>query len=389
MNRKAWPIAGDFGPYAVDCRYFSGYKPCQYLRLCEGCPHYAPRGARILLINLDAMGDVVRTTALLPALKVQYPESFLTWVTLRNAAPILDHNPYVDEVVLYSPEAVLELEPRRFELVLNVDKSRRSAALAQRVRADERRGFGVDEHGVIVPLTAEADYQYWTGLDDELKFFRNRKNEQQMLAETMGVEYRRDPYVLVLSEEERAFVRGRREAWGIGGADVVVGLNTGCSELYPYKKLPVQAQAELADRLVDHYPGVRLLLLGGPEDVERNAEIAGLVRAPVVETPCSEGLRRGIQYMELADVVVTGDSLGMHLAIGLGKRVVAWFGLTCEQEIDLYDRGEVVTARVDCRPCWRRSCERPVKCFDRVDSGELLGAAGRMIEAAREEKALG
>ncbi|MHB8765165.1 MAG: glycosyltransferase family 9 protein [Deferrisomatales bacterium] len=386
MRREDWPVAAGFGPYAADCRHFTGYKPCLYRRLCAGCPHYAPRGTRILLVNLDAMGDVVRTTALLPALKRQYPESHLTWVTLKGAAPLLAHNPLVDEVVVYGPEAVLELEPRRFELVLNVDKSRRSAALAQRTQADARFGFGVNGDGAIVPLTPHADYQYWTGLDDDLKFFGNRKSEQQMLAETMGLPFARDPYVLELSPEEQAFVEVRRRAWGLDQAAVVVGLNTGCSELFPYKKLPVEHQVRLVDALAERFAGLRVLLLGGPEDAERNAEIARGCRTPVLETPCTEGLRRGIQYLDLADVVVTGDSLGMHLAIGRKKRVVAWFGLTCEQEIDFFDRGEAVLARVECRPCWQRSCDRPVKCYKRVDLEELVAAAGRLIEAARKER---
>ncbi len=386
MRREDWPEARGFGPYAADCRHFSGYKPCRFKRLCAGCPHYSPQGTRVLLVNLDAMGDVVRTTALLPALKRAYPESHVTWVTLKNAAPILANNPHVDEVLLYGPETVLELEPRRFEVVLNVDKSRRSAALAQRVTADDRRGFGANPWGAIVPLTAQADYQYWTGLDDELKFRGNEKSEQQMLAETMGLEFRRDPYVLELSDAERAFVEDRRRAWGLDGASPVVGLNTGCSELFPYKKLPVEFQARVAEELAARHPGVRLLLLGGPEDVARNRAIAAQCRVPLLETPCDEGLRRGIQYLELAEVVVTGDSLGMHLAIGRRKRVVAWFGLTCPQEIDLFERGEAVLARVECGPCWQRACDQPVKCFERVDLEELLGAAGRMIAAAREER---
>ncbi len=386
MRREDWPVAPGFGPYAADCRHFSGYKPCRYKRLCDGCPHYAPQGTRILLVNLDALGDVVRTTAILPALKRAHPESHVTWVTLRNAAPILEHNPHVDEVLHFGPETVLELEPRRFELVLNVDKSRRSAALTQRVRAGKLRGFGANEWGAIVPLGDDAVYQYWTGLDDELKFYGNKKSEQQMLAETMGVEFRRDPYVLELSEDERAFVENRRRAWGLDTADLVVGLNSGCGELFPYKKLPVPYQARFAEELHALHGGIRLILLGGPEDIERNREIAGLCGVPLLETPCNEGLRRGIQYVDLADVVVTGDSLGMHLAIGRRKRVVAWFGLTCPQEIDFFDRGEAVLARVECGPCWQRACNQPVKCFERVDMDDLLAAAGRMIAWARKEK---
>ncbi|MBE0617960.1 MAG: hypothetical protein IH608_08555, partial [Proteobacteria bacterium] len=182
------------------------------------------------------------------------------------------------------------------------------------------------------------------------------------------------------------YVAHRRTAWGLDGAPVVVGLNTGCSELFPYKKLPVEVQARLAEDLTARHPGARVILLGGPEDAERNRTIADRCRVPVLETPCDEGLRRGIQYLELADVVVTGDSLGMHLAIGRRKRVVAWFGLTCPQEIDFFDRGEAVVARVECGPCWQRTCDQPVKCFERVDADELLAAAGRMISAAREEK---
>jgi heptosyltransferase-2 len=200
VQRDHWPVIEGFGPYAADCRHFNGYKPCLYKRLCAGCPHYAPAGTRILLINLDAMGDVVRTTALLPALKRKYPESHITWLTLKPCGAILAHNPYVDEVLFYGPETILELEPREFEVVCNVDKSRRSGAVAQRVRAAARFGFGVNDWGAIVPLNPEAGYQFQTGLDDELKFFGNRKNEQQMLAETMAVEYRRDPYVLRLTD---------------------------------------------------------------------------------------------------------------------------------------------------------------------------------------------
>jgi heptosyltransferase-2 len=167
---------------------------------------------------------------------------------------------------------------------------------------------------------------------------------------------------------------------------VVVGLNTGCSEAFPYKRLPVEYQARLVDELCRRYPEIRVVLLGGPEDRERNPEIAGLASSPVIETPCDEGLRRGILYTDLAEVVITGDTLGMHLAIGLQKRVVAWFGLSCAQEIDFYDRGQPVLAGVTCRPCWRRACDQSEKCFESVDMEEMLEATGHQIEAARKEK---
>ena len=150
-----------------DCKRFTGYKPCFPGTTCAtGCVDPAPRGTRILIINLDAMGNVLVTTSILASLKRRYPVSTISWITLENAAPLLRHNPYVDAVYLWEPESWMILQRQAFDLVLNVDKSRRSGALTALLQARETLGFGIDGNGVIVPLSAEAEENYLLGLDD-------------------------------------------------------------------------------------------------------------------------------------------------------------------------------------------------------------------------------
>ena len=348
--------------YHRDCRHFTGYKPCVFGRPCEGCPEYAPVRTDVLLINLDALGDVLRTTALLPAIHRAHAGARITWLTRPRAAALLDGNPLVDRVLHLGPEAIVELASRRFDLLLNVDKSRVAGALAVQIAAGERRGFGIDELGAIVPLNTEADYLYDTGLDDDLKFRINQKTEPEMLAEALGFAHAADPYSLHLSPDE-ASPGPRRK----------VGFNTGCSPLYPYKKLPLDTQAAAIEALSEQL-GEPVLLLGGPEDTSRNAELARRLGPRVELTPTDQGLRRGAAEVDRCEVVVTGDSLGMHMAIALGKHVVAWFGLTCPQEIELYGRGVKVLADVGCAPCWKRGCELEPKCFDRVEAQWLVDA---------------
>lgn len=85
------------------------------------------------------------------------------------------------------------------------------------------------------------------------------------------------------------------------------------------------------------------------------------------------GLRRGACFMDIADIVITGDSFGMHLAIALKKYVIAWFGLSCWTEIELYDRGEKLFQKdLACSPCWKRVCPYDLECIKMIDLNKIV-----------------
>ena len=52
----------------IDCRLFRGDIPCSPGAICENCPDYEPMGKKILILKLGAIGDVLRTTPVLPEL---------------------------------------------------------------------------------------------------------------------------------------------------------------------------------------------------------------------------------------------------------------------------------------------------------------------------------
>ena len=54
---------------------------------CGECGEYTPVDERILIVKLDAMGDVLRTTACLEPLKRQHPRSHVTWITRCQRRP--------------------------------------------------------------------------------------------------------------------------------------------------------------------------------------------------------------------------------------------------------------------------------------------------------------
>ncbi len=375
-----------------DCKRFGGYKPCIPYKTCyEGCARPdKPFGRKILIINLDAMGDVLMTTAQLAPLKRKYPESYIAWITLKSATPLLSGNPFIDDVFAWVAESFQILEQMEFDLVLNADKSRRSAALAMRLNAAEKLGFGLNGNGQIIPLNEEAVYNYKLGIDDYLKFRINKRTGQDILAETFKIPYERDEYVLKLTEEEIALTSAYRKSKGITGRDTVIGFNTGCSDLYPNKKMTIDQHLRLIEMFSAH-ENLKMLLLGGREDSLRNKEIyeRSVERNPslatrLFNTPSEEGLRRGIVYENAADIVITGDTFGMHLAIALKKQVLAWFGVSCSEEIDIYDRGaKFVPDELFCSPCWKKKCPYDLECIRNLDLEGIYKEAIRIAGKIR------
>ena len=100
----------------------------------------------------------------------------------------------------------------------------------------------------------------------------------------------------------------------------------------------------------------------------------------MIQSPTRKGLRDGLASVEACDLIFSGDSLGMHMGIALKKWVVAWFGPTCAQEIDLYGRGVKVMTKATCSPCWKRVCSQPVMCYDQVDFDQALNGLSKGIE---------
>ncbi len=370
-----------------DCKKFTGYKPCYPDHNCwtDGCKDPEPFGTRIVIINLDAMGDVLMTTAQLAGIKRKYPVSTIYWVTLKIAAPLLNNNPYIDKVFEYNFESLSILSQMKFDVVMNVDKSMRSGALTMSLDAPKKLGFGINERGQIIPLNKGAEYNYLLGMDDHLKFKVNQRTGQDYLAETFELDYQRDDYVFFLSEEEKKFVEEYKEKVGITDGDEIIAFNTGCSNLYPNKKMTLEQHAVLIERFLS-YNRFKIMLLGGPEDTERNAILEEQFKGKIINTPTNMGVRKGACFESIPQVVITGDSFGMHLAIALKKYVIAWFGLSCWTEIDLYDRGvKLYPEGLACAPCWKKECPYNLECIQMIDLERIEKEAVKYFDELRRK----
>jgi heptosyltransferase-2 len=90
-------------------------------------------------------------------------------------------------------------------------------------------------------------------------------------------------------------------------------------------------------------------------------------------------LRQFASVISKLDVLVSADTLAMHLAIALGIKTVALFGPTCAQEIDLYGRGIKIESKADCSPCYRSRCDEKI-CMAGISPESVMTAVKQLLK---------
>ncbi len=359
-----------------ECRHFRADVPCRPHKEkgahCAGCADYAPRAGRILLIKLGAAGDVVRTTPLLEPLRRAHPDHVLTWVTQHpELLPSV-----VDDPRIFDAATVLWASRTAFDLVLNLDKDREACALAAAVDAPLKRGFTLGDDGLCAPVdaalagdaaaAAAAADKFLTGLFDDV----SRANTKSYLEEIFaiaGFVFAGQEYVLDRPSDPPAF--------DLPAGKAVVGLNTGCGGRWTSRLWPEAHWEDLARDLSD--AGYAVVLLGGPQEDERNRRLAAAAGA------CYPGhfpLRDFIGLVDRCDVVVTAVTMAMHLAIGLRKRLVLFNNIFNPAEFELYGRGAILAPEQPCSCYFSPRCRADSFCMETLRPATVRAAVDAQLE---------
>ncbi|MDA8850606.1 lipopolysaccharide heptosyltransferase family protein, partial [Flavobacteriaceae bacterium] len=59
---------------------------------------------KILIIQQKMIGDVLTSTILFEAIKEKYPKAKLHYLINSHTLPVIENNPFIDDIILYTPE---------------------------------------------------------------------------------------------------------------------------------------------------------------------------------------------------------------------------------------------------------------------------------------------
>jgi heptosyltransferase-2 len=147
------------------------------------------------------------------------------------------------------------------------------------------------------------------------------------------------------------------------------------AEYGPAKRWPTRHFAALADRLAEG--GFAVWVLGSGKDRPLGEEIIAQAKQAEIANFCGQTkLDQAIDLMGQADAVVTNDSGLMHVAAALGRPTAAIFGSSSPGFTPpLSDKAAVVSLKLDCSPCFARTCPLGhLDCLEKLLPEQVLAA---------------
>ena len=150
------------------------------------------------------------------------------------------------------------------------------------------------------------------------------------------------------------------------------------------KKWTLEGYISCMTLLKERLPEVGLLLLGGPEEVEFNRRILKVMGDSVVDGGCDNSLMEFAALIQEVDVLLTSDSLAMHIGVALEKPTVVLVGPTSPWELDVFGKGAILHSDIECLSCYLSRCDKPVNCMNTLSPEFVAGKLADFLGNAQE-----
>jgi heptosyltransferase-2 len=332
---------------------------------------------KILIIKLASLGDVLRTTCILQGLHVKYTNAHITWLTSSQALPLLLNNRLINTVVS-SNNRLFE----KYDLVINLDDDPWACDLATSITTKSLIG-AYSGDGTRYYTDSSAKWFDMSLISRYGKHYADRLKKQNLatypdiLFEILNIQSGFPS--LVLQHQERNFAREFEENYLRKGRPII-GLNTGAGSRWRFKSLSEETTATLISLLI-HSLDATVILFGGPGEVTRNNSIQQLSNNQAIDAGSKNSLLEFSALINLCDLLITSDSLALHIASCFKKPVIVFFGPTSASEIQLFGPGIKIVPDMECICCYKPDCDFERTCMDSISAQSLVNATKTLLPA--------
>lgn len=330
----------------------------------------APETVRaIAVVKFWGMGSIVLMTPAIALLREQYPQATITFVTQNANRGIVSLLDGIDDVLTLEvgkgPTAfvgslaklVAGARARRFDLWLDFEFLTRFSALLTGV-AGARHAVGYH-----APEVARGDFHH------ELVPFNNYWHISDNFCALASGDlapsgFTRPLQRIVAKPAASALAASRLAAAGLRPGEPFVIINVNAGELALERRWSTERFAELADALLESFPG-KIVTVGAPDERDYVGRMVARVqgRDRLIDLSGQTSLDELVALFASARLLISNDTGPLHLASSVGTPTVGIFG---PETPSLFGpRGpqhRVIYKNLACSPCLNIYNGRSVKC---------------------------
>ena len=283
----------------------------------------------------SSLGDVLRSTVLLP----RYKDAQITWLVDEKAIALLKGNPYITRIMPYDLTSVLQLQAERFDTIINLEKVAGICAFADSLNAWRRYGFRFDPDSGTAKAYDGSHHVLEMCMNEKEKL-SNKKYWEDFLFEMVGGKWNGEIPVIGYKPESK-------EVFDIG-------FNFNVGDKWPIKAWPMEYWKELE------------AIIGGKYTISWQQGL--------------KSIEEYIEWVNSCSLLVTNDSLGLHIAHALDKRIVALFGPTLSNEVFVKRGVKLLPEKeYDCLPCLSTVCMKERPCMYEIKPATVFAEIEKLL----------
>lgn len=332
---------------------------------------------RILIVNVNWIGDTLFSTPFIRAVREAYPDSYIACLLHPRCKEMLDLNPRLNEIIIYDEEGkhrglagkiklIADLRRKKFDTAFLLHRSFTKALIIFLAGIKERIGYPTKRRAMLLTKTVDDPAEEL----HKVEYFLN-------IARASGVMPKNKSYEFFINDSDKRFISDLLKRSGISEKNKVIVLCPGGN--WDPKRWPKERFAELADILSEKF-GAQIVISGSDKDVKLAEAIKGMMKRDPIITAGKTTLKQLGALFLRSSLVIANDTGPMHLAVAMKAKTIALFGPTSPDITGPYGEScyKVISKNETCDvPCYDFTCSDN-SCMAAIKVADVLKEASSM-----------
>jgi len=344
---------------------------------------------RILVVNVNWLGDVIFSTPFIRTLKKNYSDSFIASLVVPRCYEILEDNIYLDKIIIYDEKGlhsgikgklklISEIRSYNFDIVYLLHRSMTRTIMCALSGIKERVGYPTKKRFFL--LTHKIPY---------LPKNAHRVKKLLYIAEQMGMatdDYDFDFFIPEYVQRELDNILIEKK---VKLEKKFIVINPGAN--WELKRWPVNKFSELAKRIVEDL-GMQVIITGAEKDIPLANKVKKKAEKHLYNLCGYTNLKQLTALLKRSSMVISNDSGPLHISRAVKTPVIGLYGPTSPRITGPIGNGKyrVIVGRAnDCQvPCYNNKC-KDNRCMDTIKVEEVLQVCDEFMKEIWKIKLVG